>query len=374
MNEEFPKPMLDALARGTGPAEHPSADVLNAFVEHALTDGDKRSVADHLASCAECRDIVFLASSAAEEAIDGQESEAAARVTPRWNWKHGIAWAAPVAALLLLVGGYFVWQHTDRITTGPELASRQAAEAPGRLPEPSQKPDMEERNSSAVAASQPMGRPRVAAPPAKTRSAGKAQPAPADVAATNDVMAALAENKDLGSSAELSQPQRPEPTIAIGAPAAGVARAPKVNGFAQSADESTALRQFDAVDSLSTSVNRALAGAAGTPHPGWRIAPGGELEHLTSAGWTQASPEQKRVFRAVAVIGSQVWAGGDGGALFHSSDEGRHWNQASLATGEGAETAAIISIRFSDAQHGVVLTQGGTTYSTSDGGTTWTKQ
>ena len=62
MNENIPKPILDALAREATPADHPSADVLAAFVEHALGEAEKQSVTDHLARCGECREIVFLAS------------------------------------------------------------------------------------------------------------------------------------------------------------------------------------------------------------------------------------------------------------------------------------------------------------------------
>ena len=148
--------------------------------------------------------------------------------------------------------------------------------------------------------------------------------------------------------------------------------APRANAFAHS--ESEAGQQYGNADSVSLAVNRLAASAANSAHPNWRITPQGKLEHLTSEGWTQAFPEQRRVFRAVAVIGSQVWAGGDGGALFHSGDGGQHWNKAALASGESLETAAIVSIRFSDEQHGFVATDSGSSYATSDGGATWIKQ
>ena len=374
MNEKLPKPMFDALARESMAADHPSADVLSAFLERALADGERQSVADHLASCAECRDVVFLASSATEETGAEQQLVAAARATPRWTWRRNIAWAAPVAAVLLLARGYFAWHGTEKIGIGPELASKRATEAPPvRPPEPSHKAMME-NPSAPVVASKAAAKPQVAAPLAKTSLARKAQPASADMAATNSLAAAPAENKEHGSTLEMAKPSPQAPAIAIGGAMGGVARAPKASGFAMSAGESEALRQFNTADSLGTSVNRPVAGVARTAHPGWRITPQGHLEHLTAEGWTQASPEQRRVFRAVAVIGSQVWAGGDGGALFHSSDGGQHWNKALLATGEGAETAAIVSIRFNDPQQGEVVTDTGSRYRTTDGGASWTKQ
>jgi Putative zinc-finger len=373
MNEKLPKPMFDALAREAKPADHPSADVLSAFIEQALADREKQSVAAHLASCAQCRDVVFLASSAAEETGGEQQLVAAAHATSRWTWRRNLIWAAPLAAVLLLAGGYFAWHGTGKIATGPELASKRAAEAPVRQPELSQKLAVEQP-SPGVAAPLSVAKPRVTAPPAKTPPAREAQPVSADVVATNGAPAAPAENKEQGSTVEMAKAAPQAPAITIGGAMGGMAPAPKANGFAPSAGESEAPRQFGTADSLSVSVNRAVAGVARTAHPGWRITPQGHLEHLTSEGWTKAFPEQRRVFRVVAVIAGQVWAGGDGGALFHSSDGGQHWNKASLATGEGAETAAIVSIRFEDPQHGVIATDSGSSYGTTDGGVTWTKQ
>jgi photosystem II stability/assembly factor-like uncharacterized protein len=79
-------------------------------------------------------------------------------------------------------------------------------------------------------------------------------------------------------------------------------------------------------------------------------------------------------FRAVAVIGDEVWAGGNGGALFHSSDKGQKWGRVPVVTSVGTMTAAIVSIHFDDPQDGVVITEGGSRFSTNDGGITWTSQ
>jgi Photosynthesis system II assembly factor YCF48 len=368
MSEKLPKPMLDALAREAKPLDHPSADVLGAFVERALAEAERQSVTNHLVRCGECREVVFIASGAAEE-TSAEQQAAAAPAKARWRWN--LAWAAPAAAVLLLAGGYFVWHGTAKIASGPELAAKRAAEIPVQTPEPSQKLAVEQP-SAADAAPMPQAKPRVAAPPPNTLPANEARPASTGIAATNNATAA--ESKNLGATAEMAAPPQRAPAMAIGAPVAGMAPAPKANGFAPSAGESEALRQFSAADSLGASVNRAVAGVARTAHPGWRITPQGQIEHLTSEGWTRAFPEPRRVFRAVAVIGNQVWAGGDGGVLFHSGDGGQQWTETSLANGDGAETAAIVSIRFDDPQHGEVVTNSGSSYGTTDGGAIWTKR
>jgi len=51
MNQNLPKPMIDALGRDAAPAEHPSADLLTAFAENTLQGDENRRITDHLARC-----------------------------------------------------------------------------------------------------------------------------------------------------------------------------------------------------------------------------------------------------------------------------------------------------------------------------------
>src|SRR5271157_168367 len=74
MSRELPKSVREALAKQTAGDGHPSPDALTAFVEHSLARGESQRVTDHLARCADCREIVFLASSAIEEPV-GEERE-----------------------------------------------------------------------------------------------------------------------------------------------------------------------------------------------------------------------------------------------------------------------------------------------------------
>src|SRR5271169_63946 len=102
MNRELPKPIQEALARQTAGDVHPSADALTAFVEHSLPLRESQSVTQHLAQCADCREVVFLASNAVEE----PELVAAARVeaSPRRSWRRWWVWAPAVAVVLVIAG------------------------------------------------------------------------------------------------------------------------------------------------------------------------------------------------------------------------------------------------------------------------------
>ena len=367
MNQKIPKPMLDTLARGLTPAEHPSADVLAAFVERALIDGEKQLVTDHLARCAECRKVVFLASDAIEPTVIDEPSVAA---KPRWRWTSRWAWAIPVAAMLLIGAGYLVRQRYVAAPAEEEMAS-------ARVPEkgsgsPAQSPEVipaQPAPATAVPSLVAKAQPRTA--PATTALSQRSQPLSGNVNAMNTPAPAESETEHAKLTPPKPLPQAP--LMAIGGAMAGAAPAapPPRNSFAPTTGETD--RQFPG-NSLSLSVNRALAGAVRTAHPGWQVTKQGHLEHLTSDGWSRVLAEQTSAFRVVSVTGNDVWAGGNNGMLVHSGDGGVHWNKVSVASAGGGETPTIVSIRFDDAQHGVVIADTGARYSTADGGATWAKQ
>jgi hypothetical protein len=79
-------------------------------------------------------------------------------------------------------------------------------------------------------------------------------------------------------------------------------------------------------------------------------------------------------FRAVAATGSDVWAGGSAGALYHSLDAGNHWTRIAPASSGSTLTGDIISLEFSDPQHGRLSTSTSEIWTTGDDGLTWQKQ
>jgi len=80
------------------------------------------------------------------------------------------------------------------------------------------------------------------------------------------------------------------------------------------------------------------------------------------------------VFRTVAANGPNVWAGGGGGLLYHSSDAGVHWTQVTPSAAGATLTGDIVSLEFPDAQNGKVSTSTGEIWITADDGRTWQKQ
>ena len=103
----------------------------------------------------------------------------------------------------------------------------------------------------------------------------------------------------------------------------------------------------------------------------WRISRDGHVEHTVGPStWERVMAAEPVTFRVVATIGNNVWAGGSQGALFHSSDGGKHWDRVALA----GEQSAITSIHFSTAEQGSLTSDSGATWTTSDGGQMWSKQ
>ncbi len=86
------------------PGIHPDADSLNAFIEGALPEYERQQCLAHLAECARCREVVFLA----------QEPAAAPAPVPLRSWRR---WFAPLplsaAAAVVCVTAVAVWFYTN---------------------------------------------------------------------------------------------------------------------------------------------------------------------------------------------------------------------------------------------------------------------
>jgi len=113
---------------------------------------------------------------------------------------------------------------------------------------------------------------------------------------------------------------------------------------------------------------------------GARLAVATETVEVTTAQAKTKGLEKSRkkvaafTFRALAVAGSDVWVGGSGGALYRSSDAGNHWTRVVAVASGTALTDDVVSLEFSDSQHGKFSTSAGEVWKTADAGQTWQKQ
>jgi photosynthesis system II assembly factor YCF48-like protein/putative zinc finger protein len=134
-------------------------------------------------------------------------------------------------------------------------------------------------------------------------------------------------------------------------------------------------------DSLSAEVAQAASGdyakrsQAGRNAPRWTLSADGVLQRSFDSGKTwQAIPVANHVvFRALAANDFDIWVGGAAGALYHSSDAGQHWVHVNPVVDGKPLTADIVTVEFSDTQHGKLTTSDHETWTTSNAGDAWQK-
>ena len=90
--------------------------------------------------------------------------------------------------------------------------------------------------------------------------------------------------------------------------------------------------------------------------------------------WEELRVDDGVTYRAITASGMDVWAGGAGGALYHSGDGGVIWKRVNLNAGGNSVTEAIVGIRFRDLQHLTVSTASGEQWVTEDGGQHWQRE
>src|SRR2546430_13220141 len=96
--EQLPKIVKERLGLAMQAKEHPDANLLTAFSENSLTKHERAHLLEHLASCAECRNVVSLVTP--DVAAD---SSLPAVARPAWMSWPMLRWSA-VAACVVIVG------------------------------------------------------------------------------------------------------------------------------------------------------------------------------------------------------------------------------------------------------------------------------
>jgi Photosynthesis system II assembly factor YCF48 len=90
----------------------------------------------------------------------------------------------------------------------------------------------------------------------------------------------------------------------------------------------------------------------------------------------QSAPAAPTTFRALSVSSNatEVWAGGSGGALYHTVDAGNNWSRVVPSAAGITLAGDVTSIQFSDPQNGTVTTSTPEVWTTRDAGQTWQKR
>lgn len=158
------------------PGMHPDLEALSAFAEGALAEHERLACLDHLAACAQCREIVYLTQEA--EAADAEPAkELKPGPAPFWKrWLTPVPVLSTAAVVALVAVSIMVYRHQTAPAPQPELMAK-VETAP-----PSMAAPLEEKVAPRKPGLLPRNLPRTsrpAAPPPPLQQSGAASVAPA---------------------------------------------------------------------------------------------------------------------------------------------------------------------------------------------------
>ncbi len=369
----LPKSVRDQMAHTPAPSAHPDADVLTAFTENTLTANERQQVIEHISTCADCREVVFLAQ---PEALPTQSV-----LVPKPRRFTRMAWAS-IAAVVVVVGSAVILEREQitkieaplsvATTTSPAATEAKPTAPPAlreekAVPSPAKTRSEASRRKFELDAAKRQGETEplrfskdTAAVPPRGKEQALARVAPQQAPSGPE------QRNIAGQLQQAQQPANPVNNVDVAAANESVAKA----GSAPAARVANKQRA-DALQGLATGYT---AGAASAPLPAarahWKISETGTLERSYVAdNWTPVLADTGAKFHVVSVIGNTIWAGGEHGALYVSRDGAATWTRIPIDT-----TATITSVHFSDDLHGTLGAADGQVWKTSDSGTSWQKQ
>jgi len=355
----------------TPPSAHPDPNLLAGFAENTLVAREREEVADHLARCADCREFLVLAFAADvdEPAIAVTKAQIVRRWSPVWSW------AASLATVCIVVSA--VWEFR-----GERIPEIEAPPPPAEIaaPQPSAPQELRAAQPKAQIAksSRLMASP---APPAPAAGTPKNAPGGDGVRANAEASAPMA----------ATPPPPPPPPPALPAPkqettdAVAAVAMEHANAQAASAglglqkaapspasagrSQSLRMKTESRFGGMRQSESRGMVGGSG-PRVMWTIAgsPRGLVQRSMDGGatWVTVALSDEISFRAVTSMGPEVWAGGSGGALFHSADSGAHWERVAIGT-----IGTILEIQALGGGSVSVTTEAHEHWLSQDNGHTW---
>src|SRR6202521_2634710 len=137
---EVPKIVQDRLRSPLPEQAHPSADLLTAFAEQALSAAEREGVLQHLALCEDCRDVVALSLPAADITPPQTADENGVRTTVSQAGSHAprklslawptLRWAALAAGAVVAAAVLLVHPGKLNQATPPSVNQQVATAAP----------------------------------------------------------------------------------------------------------------------------------------------------------------------------------------------------------------------------------------------------
>lgn len=302
---------------------HPDAESLSAFAERALSERERASVLAHLAVCARCRQVVALASAAAEA---GMEKETAPRKTiapVAWWRQWRLVWipAAVAVAFAVTTISYLI-ERPGRQDSGMRMAQETtppqetASQGPAQslTPAPARQAEATPASDHARSATAEKS-PVQAAPAAQRTMPGEMQPAPA----LESVGSAYAPRK--AAAVEAEQRQAEQQVQAQVAAHQHLYAAPAMPAAAPADGQAapSSVRQAESSSALSQLYSEHAPAAA--------PAPAARLQSLRATAGLKQPLQLPSGLPAVSIAsgGDLLLALDNAGELYMSQDQGVSW-------------------------------------------------
>jgi hypothetical protein len=387
---EVPKIVVNRLREATSvssdvKAAHPEADLLAALIEQKLRPAEREGVLAHLASCSDCREILAF-SQADEPAVPVEVEERAgsvpaSTVKPATSWNRLFAWPgmhwATVAACAVVVVAVMLLRPDKKLVTPASVPPAAIATSAGTARLPNEVPIVPTASAPASEANSSVGT-AVAANKAGAKPAAAASGNSPNTSADSRLIPRSSE------SVEIAQDRAPSDTAGGTSmnrltryDATAIERAKPPMQGAETADS----RQISAANSSAYQIQR-KSSAKALPFAGIPLRAAafsitdGALRRSMDGGQTwQNVLSASRPLLCYASHDADVWAGGQGGTLFHSANGGVNWVQLRPMTSGEALTSDITHITLGAPVAAIALLTGtNETWTSADGGATWNKK
>ncbi len=432
--EQLPKIVQQRLRGPAQPGVHPDPDLLTAFAEKSLNDRERARVLQHLVECADCREVLSFATPGIEPALapGPERSRWLSWPVLRWgalaacvvvvgaavtlHYEHqeplrSVAEKVPAAPAELTLEEEVPQQPGQKLAAN--LSPRSAAElgrdsgAAGKLAKQrakdtdaamlagqagapalalEQDKKVQELSNNRLAAVRsgdvPVGAVPAAAP--APSSAAKTAGMEGQVRTRNDSLDYSSRASSEAVTVESATPAREMAAQTAERKAKDESRTNEAQKEIQAAGGAGSVASlgdrkadtFSGVTAQTAATAHAGRLRAGNNLPRWMLSSGGALQRSFDSGktWQTIPVAGNIVFRALAANDSDIWVGGAAGALYHSSDAGQHWTRITPVADGKPLSSDIVTVEFSDTQHGKLITADRETWSTSDAGNTWQRQ
>jgi hypothetical protein len=401
---------LDGLLQHTLQQDAPQTDrcpepeILAAYFERSLDDGETAAYGSHLAECARCREQY------AAMALAQAPAAAPEREKPRWAWLWDWRWLAPVTAVLALA---FVWYArrpegmAEKAAAPKYLAMARSDESSSpassyneRAPQPAPEPPAEPTTSAnAEHALNDLKKAERQAKESPSATAGELSEERAKELAERKEASDLASNLETDRARQkdtdaltrdtsvvpraATPPAAAPPPASAGAPVFKQSQTAAPNATNAPAPSPAKTKQLQPQALATGKVVSALADRATkpivrTPNPQvlWRLATpatsaGAAVERSTDGGttWTAQLPGAAAQLTAGSAPSDKIcWLVGRRGVILMTT------NALDWKTIHPPAQTDFIEVQAKDASVATVTAADGSKFITSNGGESWTKE